>query len=71
LISFAPILVLLIYLSIFGFIIYFLINILQFMRRKNDNDLLLLQKIDELAKKLDELKREMEETNRICCSVYC
>jgi preprotein translocase subunit YajC len=58
LISFAPILVLLIYLSIFGFIIYFLINILQFMRRKNDNDLLLLQKIDELAKKLDELKRD-------------
>jgi preprotein translocase subunit YajC len=58
LISFAPILVLLIYLSIFGFIIYFLINILQFMRRKNENDLLLLQKIDELAKKLDELKRD-------------
>jgi preprotein translocase subunit YajC len=58
LISFAPILVLLIYLSIFGFIIYFLINILQLRRRKNDNDLLLLQKIDELAKKLDELKRD-------------
>jgi hypothetical protein len=58
LISFAPILALLIYLSIFGFIIYFLINILQLMRRKNDNDLLLLQKIDELAKKLDELKRD-------------
>jgi hypothetical protein len=58
LISFAPILILLIYLSIFGFIIYLLINILQFMRRKNDNDLLLLQKIDELAKKLDELKKD-------------
>lgn len=57
-ISFAPILVLLIYLSVFGFIIYFLINILQFMRRKNHNDLLLLQKIDELAKKLDELKKD-------------
>jgi hypothetical protein len=28
------------------------------MRRKNENDLLLLQKIDELAKKLDELKRD-------------
>ncbi|MBU5213138.1 hypothetical protein BLX88_16855 [Bacillus obstructivus] len=56
-ITFAPIMILLIYLLIFGFIAYFLINVLQFMRRKNHNDGLLLQKIDELSKKIDELKK--------------
>jgi len=32
------------YLLIFAFIVYFLINVLQFMRTKNHNDGLLLQK---------------------------
>lgn len=45
--------VILIYLAVLGFIAYFLISVLQFMRRKNKNDQLLLQKLDELSKKLD------------------
>lgn len=43
-----------IYLLIYGFIAYFLINVLQFMRRKTRSDKLLLQKLDELSRKLDQ-----------------
>ena len=53
-IYYASILSIIIYLLIFGFIVYFLISVMRFMRRKNENDRLLLQKIDELTQKIDE-----------------
>ncbi|MCM3760749.1 hypothetical protein M3212_08105 [Alkalihalobacillus oceani] len=43
----------LIYLLIFGFIIYFLISVLRYMRAKTHNDVLLLKKLDEIAQKID------------------
>ncbi|MDY0393956.1 hypothetical protein ACFSMW_16195 [Virgibacillus halophilus] len=56
LISFTPLIILLIYLLIIGFIAYFLINVLLFMRRKSHSDDLLKQKIEELTRKLGEQK---------------
>jgi len=53
---FGSFIIMIIYLLIFGFIVYFLTSVLQFMRRKNDNDRLLIQKIDELTQKIDDLK---------------
>lgn len=55
--TFALIIPLVINLLIFGFIAYFLINVLQFMRNKNHNDEYLAQKINEISKKLDEMKK--------------
>ncbi len=46
----------LLYLFVFGFIVYFLISILRFMRAKNHNDILLLKKLDEISNKLDRNK---------------
>ncbi|MDH5162075.1 hypothetical protein [Heyndrickxia oleronia] len=40
-------------LLIYGFIAYFLINVLMFMRKKNHNDQLIVQKLEEISKKLD------------------
>jgi len=55
--SFAPLILMFIYLFILIFIGYFLISVLQFMRQKNKDDALLLQKMDELSKQLEELKK--------------
>ena len=55
--SFAPLILMFIYLFILIFISYFLISVLQFMRQKNKDDALLLQKVDELSKQLEELKK--------------
>lgn len=55
--SFAPIIILLIYLVIIMFIVYFLLKVLQFMKTKSENDRLLIQKVEELSQKLNEMKR--------------
>ncbi|MED4162559.1 hypothetical protein [Halalkalibacterium halodurans] len=49
---------LLLWLTLLGFGIYFMINILRFMRTKNEHDALLIQKVDELAAKLDQIERK-------------
>ncbi|BAB07413.1 hypothetical protein P4475_06165 [Halalkalibacterium halodurans] len=49
---------LLLWLALLGFGIYFMINILRFMRTKNEHDALLIQKVDELAAKLDQIERK-------------
>ncbi|GIN86236.1 hypothetical protein J6TS2_26220 [Heyndrickxia sporothermodurans] len=48
----------LIFLLIYGFIAYFLINVLMFMRQKNASDDLLLQKLDELINEIKERKKD-------------
>ncbi|MDY7224191.1 hypothetical protein [Halalkalibacterium halodurans] len=49
---------LLLWLALLGFGIYFMINILRFMRTKNEHDALLIQKVDEMAAKLDQIERK-------------
>lgn len=56
--SVAPLIVILIYILIISFLVYFLVKVLRYMKRKSDNDSLLIQKIDELSKNLSEFKKD-------------
>lgn len=56
-ISFAPLLSLFIYLLIIVFIVYFIMSVLQFIKTKSQHDVLLLQKMEEIAEKLDAIEK--------------
>ncbi|ACL19042.1 hypothetical protein Dhaf_0982 [Desulfitobacterium hafniense DCB-2] len=47
-----PEIILIIYLAFFAFIIFFMISIINFMKRKTQNDELIIIKIEELIDKL-------------------